>query len=107
MSGNTARGQVLAAAIISCAALTVSSASAQQPPGAWSTAAALPQGRDEVQAAAVGDKIYLIGGSWSETKDGKRIEHYTDGFTSEFDPNANQWRERRRAPEGLTHQGIA
>jgi N-acetylneuraminic acid mutarotase len=106
MSGN-ARGRVLAAAIISCAALTGSPASAQQPPGAWSTAAALPQGRDEVQAAAVGDKIYLVGGSWTETKDGKRIEHYTDGFMSEYDPKTDRWRERTRAPEGLTHQGIA
>jgi len=107
MAGNAALGHFIAAAAIVAAALTAAAASAQQAPATWSMAASLPQGRDEVQAAAVAERIYLVGGSWTETKDGKRIEHYTEGFMSEYDPKTNQWRERTRAPEGLTHQGIA
>jgi N-acetylneuraminic acid mutarotase len=104
MSG-TALG--IPTAMILIAALSASAASAQQSAGTWSTAASLPQGRDEVQAATVDGKIYLVGGSWTETRDGKRTEHYTEGFMSEYDPKADRWRERARAPEGLTHQGIA
>jgi hypothetical protein len=78
-----------------------------QQAGTWLTAAPLPQARDEVQAATVDGRIYLVGGAWMETKDGRRVEHYTDGFMTEYDPKANSWRERARAPEGLTHQGIA
>lgn len=105
MSAST--GHVILAAMILFAAFSAPAALAQQPPGTWSMAAPLPQGRDEVQAATVDGKIYLVGGSWTETKDGKRIEHYTEGFMSEYDPKTDRWRERTRAPEGLTHQGIA
>src|SRR5215471_14110130 len=104
MSTSTALG--IPTAVILLAALSASAAPAQQP-GTWSMAAPLPQGRNEVQAAAVDGKIYLVGGSWTETRDGKRIEHYTEGFMSQYDPKADRWRERARAPEGLTHQGIA
>jgi N-acetylneuraminic acid mutarotase len=89
------------------AMLAAAPALAQQQAATWSMAAPLPQGRSETQAATIGDKIYLVGGGWTETKDGKSTERYTDGFTSEYDPIANRWRERTRAPEGLTHQGIA
>jgi N-acetylneuraminic acid mutarotase len=107
MSGNAALGYVFAAAMILAAVFTAPAALAQQPPGMWSMEASLPQGRDEVQAATVGGKIYLVGGAWTETKDGRRIEHYTEGFMSEYDSKTDHWRERTRAPEGLTHQGIA
>jgi N-acetylneuraminic acid mutarotase len=107
MSGSTACGHVIPAAIILAATFSVSAALAQQPAGTWLTAASLPQGRDEVQAATVEGNIYLVGGSWTETTDGRRVEHYTEGFMSEYDPKVDRWRERTRAPEGLTHQGIA
>lgn len=115
MFASTARGlpttlistTMISTTMILIAAWGASAALAQQPAGTWSMAASLPQGRDEVQAAAVAGKIYLVGGAWTETRDGKRIERYTDGFMSEYDPKADRWRERARAPEGLTHQGIA
>jgi N-acetylneuraminic acid mutarotase len=107
MSGSTACGHVIPAAIILAATFSVSAALAQQPAGTWLTAASLPQGRDEVQAATVEGNVYLVGGSWTETTDGRRVEHYTEGFMSEYDPKVDRWRERTRAPEGLTHQGIA
>ena len=96
MSGSTVRGHVIPAAMILAATFSATAALAQQPTGTWSMAAALPQGRDEVQAAAVDGKIYLVGGAWAETKDGKRVEHYTEGFMSEYDPKADRWRERTR-----------
>jgi N-acetylneuraminic acid mutarotase len=55
----------------------------------------------------VNGKIYLIGGAWTEMKDGQAVENYTTGFTTEFDPQTGTWRERTRAPEGLTHQALA
>jgi hypothetical protein len=63
MSASTAVGHVIPAAMILAAAFSASTASAQQPAGTWSMAASLPQGRDEVQAAAVDGKIYLVGGA--------------------------------------------
>src|SRR4029077_8154948 len=81
-------------------------ASAQQA-GIWSMGAPLPLARSEVQAATVGGKIYVAGGGWTEAKAGKQVEHYTDGFMTEYDPQTNQWRERARSPEGRTHEGLA
>lgn len=82
-------------------------ASAQQPAATWSKAAPLPQPRNELAAATVNGKIYAFGGGSDEMKDGKLVQQYTVGFTSEYDPATDRWRERTRSPEGLTHQGIA
>jgi N-acetylneuraminic acid mutarotase len=95
------------AAIACVGALAIFPVSAQQPGGAWTKVASLPQGRDEEQAVAINGKIYLIGGAWDDVKDGKRDERYTDGFMTEFDPQTNTFRERSHGPEGLTHQGVA
>ena len=100
MSASTTLGHVIPAAMILVAAFSGAGALAQQTAGTWSMAAPLPQGRDEVQAAAVDGKIYLVGGSWTEAKDGKRIEHYTEGFMSEYDPKTDRWRGRRRIWRG-------
>ena len=105
MPSSPRRHALLAATML--AATFAAPALAQEQAATWSMAAPLPQGRSETQAATVGDKIYLIGGGWTETKDGKSTERYTDGFTTEYDPRTNSWRERTRSPEGLTHQGIA
>jgi N-acetylneuraminic acid mutarotase len=107
MSENTMLRGVILVATMFMSVFIAQAALAQERAGTWSMAAPLPQGRSEVQAATVDGKIYLVGGGWTEMKDGKPIERYTDGFTTEYDPQANRWRERARAPEGLTHQGIA
>src|SRR5690348_12959094 len=99
------RHALLAATML--AAVFAAPALAQEQAATWSKAAPLPQGRSETQAATVGDKIYLIGGGWTETKDGKSTDRYTDGFATEYDPRTNSWRERARSPEGRTHEGIA
>ena len=106
MSKNTMLRRVILVAMM-LGTFAAPAAFAQQQAGTWSMATPLPRGLDENQAVTVGGKIYVVGGAWDERKDGKVIEHYTDGFMTEYDPQTNQWRERARGPEGLTHQGIA
>ena len=89
------------------AAFCVPNALAQSQAGTWSKMAPLPHALDEQQAITVNGKIYLVGGAWDERNEGKTIEHYDSGFMTEYDPQTNQWRERAKGPEGLTHQGIA
>jgi N-acetylneuraminic acid mutarotase len=94
---------VLAAALFTGAAI----AAQGQAAAVWSTGTPLPLARSEMRAAVVNGKVYLIGGAWMEMKNGKPVENYTTGFTTEFDPQSKTWRERARAPEGLTHQALA
>jgi N-acetylneuraminic acid mutarotase len=99
-------GSVLAALILGILVLSPTSR-AQTQPGTWSTAAPLAIARSEMKAATVNGKIYLVGGAWDESTGEDRITNYTSGYTSEYDPVTNTWRERARAPEGLTHQALA
>jgi N-acetylneuraminic acid mutarotase len=89
------------------AAFAGTAALAQTQTGTWAKSTPLPRALDEMQAVTVNGKIYLVGGAWDDRSEGKLVERYTDGFMTEFDPQTNQWRERSRGPEGLTHQGIA
>ena len=68
--------------------------------------ALIPHVLYELQATSVGNKIYVISGATTVTKDGKDVD-INDGAIWEFDAQANQWRERAHGPEGLTHQGVA
>jgi N-acetylneuraminic acid mutarotase len=97
----------ISAAMLFGTAIIATTALAQSQAGTWSKATPLPRALDEMQAVTVNGKIYLVGGAWDERAEGKVIEHYTDGLMTEYDPQTNQWRERSRGPEGLTHQGIA
>lgn len=99
------RGVFVLAMIL--AAASAAPASAQQPTASWTKMAPLPTARSEMKAATVSGKIYLIGGGVNEIKDGQEVQNYTAGFTTEYDPATNSWRERARAPEGLTHQALA
>ncbi len=75
--------------------------------GTWSKKAPMRYARNELQAAAVNGKIYAIGGGHIEMKDGKPLDDLTNGYTEEYDPAADKWRERAPMPEGGTHNGIA
>jgi len=75
--------------------------------GAWSKKAPMRHARNELQAAAVNGKIYAIGGGYTEMKDGKPSDNITSGYTEEYDPGTDTWRERAPMPEGGTHNGIA
>jgi N-acetylneuraminic acid mutarotase len=75
--------------------------------GTWTKKAPMRHARNELQAAAVNGKIYAIGGGFTEMKDGKPIDNMTSGYTEEYDPGTDTWRERAPMPEGSTHNGIA
>ena len=74
MSENTILRCACLVAIMVVGAFAAPAAFAQQQAGTWSPAAALPQGRDEVQAATVGGKIYLAGGAWNDDHLGLFLE---------------------------------
>ena len=75
--------------------------------GTWSKKAPMRYARNELQAAAVNGKIYAIGGGHIEIKDGKPVDDLTNGYTEEYDPTTDKWRERAPMPDGGTHNGIA
>ncbi len=107
MSENTMRCSVIIAAIMLAGAFAAPTAFAQQEAGTWSMAAPLPVARSEMKAATVDGMIYLIGGAWDEVTEPERVTNHTTGFTTEYDPLTDRWRERARSPEGLTHQAVA
>ncbi len=107
MSRNTMRCSIIIAATLLAGAIASPSVFAQQQPATWSMAAPLPIPRTEMKAATINGNIYLVGGSWDEATEPERISNYTTGFLTEYNPQNNSWRERARAPEGLTHQAVA
>ncbi|HEY7649299.1 MAG TPA: kelch repeat-containing protein, partial [Methylomirabilota bacterium] len=66
-----------------------------QTPGRWSKAAAMPEERTEVTVAALGGRIYVVGGFGGR-----------DGLL-EYDPASDQWRARARPPFSVHHAGAA
>ena len=88
-------------------AFAVPAAFAQQQAATWSMVAPLPVARGEAKTAVVDGKIYIIGGAWTEISNGEEITHHSTGYTTEYDPQTDTWRERARSPAGLTHQAVA
>jgi N-acetylneuraminic acid mutarotase len=107
MSRKTLRCSIVIAAGLLAGVFVAPIAQGQTQPGSWSMAAPLPVPRTEMKSATIDGKIYLVGGSWDEALEPERISNYTTGFLTEYDPQTNSWRERARAPEGLTHQAVA
>ena len=106
MSGKT-HNRVILIALMLAGAFAAPAAYAQQQAANWSKAAPLPIARGEAKTAVVDGKIYIIGGAWTEITDGEEITHHTTGYTTEYDPQTDTWRERALSPEGLTHQAVA
>src|SRR5262249_62016120 len=87
-------------------ALTVAAldtaARSQTPPGTWTQKAPMPAVRGEVAAAAVGDKLFALGGGGA----GKAVPR-----NEEYDPATDRWRggprraHPRRAPRVAGHDG--
>src|SRR5690349_6088152 len=80
------------------ALLTLLAAQAPTQDGAWTTKHPLDAPRNEVQLAAVGGKLYVIGGAVG----GNAVPEI-----DEYDPATDRWRNRAPMPKGLDHLGVA
>jgi N-acetylneuraminic acid mutarotase len=86
----------LAAAMV--LALVHSARADDSAPGRWRSAVPMPEAMDEIGGAAVGGKLYVIGGQTAHD------DH--SPLVAEYDPAANIWRSRAALPEGLSHPGV-
>ena len=66
--------------------------------GAWTMKQPLPAARNEVALAAVGGKLYVVGGS---------VGGVAVPQIDEYDPPSNGWRAGKAMPKGLDHLGVA
>ena len=74
----------------------------------WKALAPMPSKRGSPVAAAVGNKIYVIGGvsllpGSTETALGFNIPQASVGTVEEYDPETNTWRERSPMPTPRNH----
>jgi N-acetylneuraminic acid mutarotase len=67
--------------------------------GGWATKSPMPAPRNEVVAAAVNGRIYVIGGSANQNWQLTRNE--------EYDPVTDKWRSRAPLPSGASHMAAA
>ena len=82
--------------IVAALLFTVGTAHSQE--GAWTIKQPLPAPRNEVALAAVGSKLYVVGGSVG----GEAVP-----LIDEYDPPSNGWRAGKAMPKGLDHLGVA
>jgi len=88
-------------------ALSVSAQSAQAEPdtGTWRTAASAPMKRTEVAAAALNDKIYVVGG-FEQPGLGNVLNLAITPALEVYDPATDRWTANASMPVGLHHVGI-
>jgi N-acetylneuraminic acid mutarotase len=77
----------------------------------WKALAPMPSKRGSPVAAAVGDKIYVIGGASllpgsTEIAVSPTTPHASVGTVEEYDPEKNTWRERSPMPTPRNHAAI-
>jgi N-acetylneuraminic acid mutarotase len=77
----------------------------------WKALAPMPGKRGSALAAAVGDKIYVVGGATTipgskETAIFPTHPHMSVGTVEEYDPTTNTWRERSPMPTPRNHAAI-
>lgn len=87
-----------AAGVIIAALASVDAAQAQTPSGTWTQKASMPAIRGEVAAAAVGDKLFALGGNLA----GKAMPR-----NEEYDPVGDRWQARAPLPQARDHLGVA
>jgi N-acetylneuraminic acid mutarotase len=97
-----ASGILLRAAMVSCVMFAfVVPVLSQSGGGAghWAARAKLPTPRAEIGVAALGGKIYVLGGTAQCRNDSP--------LNQEYDPATDQWRDRAPLPKGVSHVGAA
>lgn len=88
-----------AAAVVALAFAVPGLSQSGAAPGRWSAKAPLPTAMAEVGVAALGGRIYVLGG----TAEGR----FDSPLNEEYDPARNRWRARAPMPKGLSHVGAA
>jgi hypothetical protein len=83
------------------------SAFAQAPMGAWSTAAPLPQPRAEHSVIGLDGKLYAIAGGIPKVDGTGMQNNGASTLVEEYDPAPDRWRVRAPLPRALTHVGLA
>lgn len=78
---------------------------AESDKGVWHTATPAPTKRTEVAAAALNDKIYVVGG-FEEPGLSNLLDLAITPAVEEYDPSTDQWTSRAPMPVGLHHVGI-
>src|ERR1700686_3101614 len=95
--GMSHRGFKLLVACLVASACTTATVRAQTA-GSWSMKTSLPGIRAEVTAAAVGGKLFAVGGAVG----GNAVPG-----VEEYDPATDRWRSRAPLPEARDHLGVA
>jgi Kelch motif protein len=80
------------------AAVVVLATVAPNDPGRWTTGPPLPTARSEVAVAAIGSRVYVVGG-FARGGDQRLVE--------EFDDASGRWQERAPLPRGMNHVGLS
>src|SRR5215468_8818668 len=88
----------LAFAVALTVAALGTAARSQAPSGTWTQKAPMPAVRGEVAAAAVGDKLFALGGGVA----GKAVPR-----NEEYDPATDRWQARAPLPQPRDHLGVA
>lgn len=70
----------------------------------WTERLPLPVGMAEVGVAAVGDKVYVVGGT-EQLENGP--PRWASTLNMMYDPKRNTWQARAPLPQGLSHVGVA
>ncbi|MBX3320273.1 MAG: hypothetical protein KF890_10370 [Nitrospira sp.] len=73
--------------------------------GTWRTVAPMPTKRTEVMAAALGEKIYVVGG-FEKPNLSNVMSFAITPSVEVYDPVADQWSSKSPLPVGLHHVGI-
>jgi N-acetylneuraminic acid mutarotase len=85
--------------------MSTSAAPVDSDRGSWVTAAPAPTKRTEVAAAALGDKIYVVGGFESPGL-GNLLNLAITPALEVYDPGTDSWTTKAPIPMGLHHIGI-
>ena len=88
--------KVFPLAVLCMTLLTLSAMAHAQSQGSWAMKAPVPARLNEVAVAAVGGKIYVMGGS---------VLGFTGPYHLEYDPANDTWRARAPLPRSLDHMG--
>jgi N-acetylneuraminic acid mutarotase len=73
---------------------------AQYPDGHWQNFAPYPQPTQEVGAAVVNGKLYILGGYGANAPGGLA------GWLNEYDPTADKWTKKTDIPMPVHHEAI-